>query len=88
MAASIIVKAKISGGTVKARATLGQTVVQYVGGGGGDGDPYTGPYTVTPTERAQTLRTNGKIMTNDVTIQPIPSNYGKISWNGVTLTVS
>lgn len=86
MAASIIVKAKISGGTVKARATLGQTVVQYVGGG--EGDPYTGAYTVTPSERAQTLRTNGKIMMNDVTIQPIPSNYGKISWNGITLTVS
>lgn len=93
MAASIIVKAKISGGTVKARATggtvkaraaLGQTVVQYVG----EANPYTGEYNVTPGDNDQTLRTKGKYMTEDVTVQKIPSNYGKISWNGMVLTVS
>lgn len=84
MAASIIVKAKISGGTVKARATLGQTVVQYVG----EANPYTGAYSVTPGDEDQVLRTKGKYMIEDVTVQKIPSNYGKISWNGMVLTVS
>ena len=84
MAASIIVKAKIKGGTVKARASLGQTVVQYIG----EANPYTGAYDVVPGDEDQVLRTRGKYMTDDVTVQKIPSNYGKIGWDGIKLTVS
>lgn len=51
-------------------------------------DPYGGPYEVTPTSESQTLETNGKRMTGDVVINPIPSNYGLITWNGAFLTVS
>lgn len=52
-------------------------------------DPdYVGPYTVTPTEATQTLATNNTRMSGNVTINPIPSNYGKITWDGLTLTVS
>ena len=36
---------------------------------------YEGEYTVTPTEETQTLETNGKRMTDDVTVEPIPSSY-------------
>ena len=35
-------------------------------------DPYTGSYTVTPTDEAQTLATNGLRMTDDVTVEAIP----------------
>ena len=49
---------------------------------------YEGSYTVTPTTQRQTLSTANKLMTDDVTIEPIPSNYGLITWNGSTLTVS
>ena len=49
---------------------------------------YEGPYEVTPTATAQTLPTDGLVMTADVVVQPIPSNYGLITWNGVALTVS
>lgn len=84
MAANDIVKMKLLGGTVKARVTIGQTVVQYVG----EANPYTGEYSVTPGDNDQVLRTKGKCMTEDVTVQKIPSNYGKISWNGMVLTVS
>ena len=49
---------------------------------------YTGDYTVTPTEETQVLDTANFLMTDNVTINPIPSNYGLITWNGVTLTVS
>lgn len=51
------------------------------------GDPYTGEYVVTPTTEAQTLGTRLKTTVEDVVIKPIPSNYGRILWNGSTLTV-
>ena len=51
-------------------------------------NPYAGPYTVTPSNTAQVLATSGREMTGNVTINPIPSNYGLITWNGTTLTVS
>lgn len=50
--------------------------------------PYTGEYTVTPSAETQTLETNGLRMTDNITINPIPSNYGLITWNGSTITVS
>ena len=49
---------------------------------------YQGPYSVTPGASAQTLATEGKAMTADVVIAPIPSNYGLITWTGSTLLVS
>ena len=57
-------------------------------GTGGGGDPYTGEYTVTPTEEIQTLATAGKTMRQNVTVEAIPSNYGLITWNGSTILVS
>ncbi len=52
------------------------------------GAPYEGTYTVTPTQETQTLLTANLRMLENVTINPIPSNYGLITWNGSTLTVS
>ena len=49
---------------------------------------YTGDYVVTPSMEEQVLETNGLRMTDNVTINPIPSNYGLITWNGSFLTVS
>ena len=52
-------------------------------------DPdYGGAYEVTPSEEAQTLCTAGRTLSEDILIQPIPSNYGRITWNGSFLTVS
>lgn len=51
-------------------------------------DPYTGEYIVTPTAEAQTLETKHLRMTDNITVNPIPSNYGLIAWNGSFLTVS
>lgn len=50
-------------------------------------DPYTGAYEVTPSAETQTLETENKRMTGNVTINPIPNNYGRIAWNGTTLIV-
>lgn len=51
-------------------------------------DPYEGAYIVTPLAEPQTLATRNLRMTDDVTIAAIPNNYGLITWNGSTLTVS
>lgn len=49
---------------------------------------YAGPYEATPTREAQTFPTAGRRMASDFTVNPIPSNWGLITWNGSTLTVS
>ena len=49
---------------------------------------YTGQTEVTPGTEAVVLATANKTVFSDITINPIPSNYGLITWNGSTLTVS
>ena len=49
---------------------------------------YDGPYDFTPSSELQTIETNGYRMTDNVTINPIPNNYGLITWNGSIITVS
>lgn len=51
-------------------------------------DPYEGPTEVTPGPEEQVLHTEGLRMTADVTVAPIPSNYGLIEWDGSKLRVS
>lgn len=63
---------------------LGTPVVkEYV-----DVQTYTGEYEVTPSAETQTLETEGLRMTRPVVVNPIPNNYGLITWNGSFLTVS
>lgn len=50
--------------------------------------PYEGPYTVTPSASRQTLFTRGYAMTGNVVIEPIPQNYGLVTYNGRILTIS
>ena len=49
---------------------------------------YAGPYSFTPGDEAQTIGIKDKMADENITIGPIPSNYGKITWNGSVLTVS
>ena len=49
---------------------------------------YDGPYEVTPSASEQVLETDQLCMVGDITINPIPSNYGLITWDGSSLTVS
>lgn len=49
---------------------------------------YEGDYSVTPSAETQVLQTKDLAMRQDLTINPIPSNYGLITWNGAYLTVS
>jgi len=49
---------------------------------------YPGPYEVTPTQGTQILETANLQLEENVIVNPIPSNYGLITWNGSYLTVS
>lgn len=49
---------------------------------------YEGATEVTPSDTMQTLYTANRTLVTDIVINPIPSNYGLITWNGSTLTVS
>lgn len=53
-----------------------------------DVEVYAGPYEITPAEDTQTIEIEHLMATQDIVINPIPSNYGLITWNGTTLTVS
>ena len=46
--------------------------------------------TVTPSEETQYVTYDSPRYAGlgTVTVNPIPSNYGKITWNGVTLTIT
>ena len=49
---------------------------------------YSGQTEVTPSEETQVLQTANKTVLHNIVVNPIPSNYGLITWNGSTLTVS
>lgn len=62
-------------------------VISVTGSGAVPVPKYTGPYEFTPGDETQTVRIARKEALQDIVIHPVPSNYGKISWNGSVLTV-
>lgn len=54
----------------------------------GGGSPYKGPYEFTPSRDTQIAQTAGKLAGKNIVINPIPSNYGLITYNGSYITVS
>lgn len=52
------------------------------------GIPYRGEYTIRPQPYEQVLQTEGKALSQNVVIEPIPSNWGLITWDGSKLKVS
>ena len=49
---------------------------------------YDGSYEVTPSEETQVLKTKDKQTRENIVINPIPQNYGLITYNGSIITVS
>lgn len=49
---------------------------------------YHGEYNFTPSAEVQTVPTAGMNLEEDIVIGAIPNNYGLITWNGSTITVS
>ena len=52
------------------------------------GEPYEGPYEVTPSAETQILPTAVKTADSDIVINPIPNNYGLITYDGSCIRVS
>ena len=50
--------------------------------------PYEGGYTFTPGATTQIIPTRRKVMDEDIIINPVPSWYGLITYNGRIITVS
>lgn len=48
---------------------------------------YDGVLEFTPSEQSQTIEISGKMAAADIVVNPIPSNYGRIEWNGSFLAV-
>ena len=49
---------------------------------------YEGPYEFTPTAEEQTVPIAQLQARQDITINPIPSNYGLVTYNGNVITIS
>lgn len=90
---TVIVTAEIADNIIEVTPTVASNVVsvdadvvtQVVSV---DAEQYTGEYTFTPTADTQTIEISGMIATQDITINPIPSNYGLITWSGSVLTIT
>lgn len=67
------------GSTVRLKASEGRPVYPSA---------YEGATEVTPSAEEQVLLTGGLFVTDHITVKPIPSNYGLITWDGSTITVS
>lgn len=74
----------LNGNTIEVSPEYFTSVRTY----GGEVEFYQGPYEYTPTQGTHTVQINGLLATQNITINPIPSNYGLITWSGSVLTVS
>lgn len=57
-------------------------------GGRASYERYDGEYEVIPSTEEQVLETEMKLAKKNIIIKPIPQNYGLITWDGSTITVS
>ena len=48
---------------------------------------YDGVTEITPSNQVQVLQTSGKVVTQNIIVNPIPEDYGRLLWSGNTLTV-
>lgn len=49
---------------------------------------YDGVAEITPSQDTQILQTSNKALTRNIVVNPIPSNYGLIAWNGLGIRIS
>ena len=85
MASDLIGRLSATGvltGTVSAEASLSGSLTIA-----GSIPSYHGSFEVTPGDEPQTVECAGLLMPQDIIINPVPSNYGRIEWNGVSLSV-
>lgn len=52
------------------------------------GSLYEGPYEFTPTRSTQIAHTSAARLSRDIIVNPIPQNYGLVTWDGSVITIS
>lgn len=80
----ISVEASFTGRTIEADAALTTSVRHWQT----EYPDYEGAYEITPSAEAQTLPSTDTVIHRDIVINPIPSNYGRITYDGTVITVS
>ena len=89
MAEKTIVVGGGRGGTVKIGGAGERHAAITVQGTGMIPAPkYDGPYEFTPTAEEQTVPIAQLQAKQDITINPIPSNWGLVTYNGNVITIS
>lgn len=74
--------------TVKATVNVANTIVGKLAFRETGVDTYTGKYNYTPTNKIQVIESENKLLLQNVIIEPIPKNYGLITWNGSYMKIS
>ena len=72
-----VIPMRIEGGEIQVKASVGQTVIKVVAP-----DEYTGSTEVTPSDAEQVLATKGKLVRDDITVHPAPTEYLSTDHNG------
>lgn len=62
--------------------------MQTISGGGWSVPVYHGQTEFAPSSQTQVIAVSGYRLNEDIIVDPIPNNYGLITWNGSILTVS
>lgn len=72
-------------GSISPKATLcGSLTIPSAAGV----ERYEGDYSFTPSDSEQIIEIAGKLATDNIVINPVPNNYGLITWDGSIITVS
>lgn len=80
----VSVEASFTGRTIEADAELTTNVTHYHS----QYPDYEGETVFTPTEYTQTIPTGHTVLLSDITINPIPSNYGRITYTGGIISIT
>lgn len=89
MAEKTIVVGGGRGGAVKiGGAGERHATISVTGSGAVPVPKYTGPYEFTPGAEEQTVQIAHLQATQDIRINPIPNNYGLVTYNGNIITIS
>ena len=86
---TIPMKVSVSSVTIPMSVTsAGQTIPMSISAAYIGAPAFNGEYEYTPSQQTQTIQIEGYRATENIVINPIPNNYGLITWNGSTITVS
>lgn len=80
----VSVEASLIGRTIEADAELTTNVTHYHS----EYPTYDGETTFTPSAETQIIPTGHTVLLSDITINPIPSNYGRITYSGGIISIT